>query len=78
MNVIPVGLLLLLYATRSKLTKAETTLGKNDCVDYREYHLIAYDCSLMMLRDVPQNTRSSVEVNRIFVFSFHFRGHNYN
>lgn len=72
MNVIPVALLLLLYATRSKLTKAETTLGKNDCVGYREYHLIAYDCSLMMLRDVPldvpQNTGSSVEVNRVFVF----------
>lgn len=79
MNIIPVALLLLLYASRSELTAAETNiLEKEDCTGYLEFHLIAYDCSRMMLRDVPQNQKSSVEVNRFVVFLFSFIGHNYN
>lgn len=44
-------------------TATETILKKTHCIGDRVYRYISYDCSQMDLREVPQNIRTSVEVN---------------
>lgn len=78
MNVAVVVLLSLIYAphsvelTANIPTATETILKKLQCQGDRAYNLIGYDCSQMDLREVPQNIRSSVEVNQIGYFRFTF------
>lgn len=80
MNAIVIVLLSLMYAPSQIESQAkipapeETVFIKTYCGIDRVYRMLGYDCSNMNLKDVPQNAKTSVEVNFI---SFFFNSQNF-
>lgn len=74
MNAVFIVLVSLIYASKyidatvSIPAVEETVIIKTHCNVDRVYRMLGYDCSNMNLKEVPQNLRTSVEVNWFHLF----------